>query len=198
MFNNAVAVEMYNLSETNFLPYSLWTLTTANAEALRTTVNYKMIVGDEDFTETSNERFRDHLISLGIDPQYEVVPGVEHLGGQYVEDGTGLRFLSDHFASVFRREGDYDRDGDTDAADFTAWRKAFGAALPNADGNQDGTVDGADYVLWRKLSEAAAGLGGETLSTSIPFAAAPEPASLALAIFNVFAASVARCKPRLY
>jgi hypothetical protein len=91
---------MYNLVESNFLPYSLWDLTTANATALRTTVNYKMIVGDADGQEGSNERFRDHLVSLNINPQYQVLPGVEHQGGQYLAEGSGLAFLDNHFATV--------------------------------------------------------------------------------------------------
>ena len=99
-FNNAVADEMYDLDEANFLPYSLWTLTGSSAEAIRTTVNYKMIVGDADPQEASNERFRDYLVSLGIDPHYQVLPGVAHVGGTYFADGSGVRFLGDHFASV--------------------------------------------------------------------------------------------------
>ena len=99
-FDHAVADEMYDLSEANFLPYSLWTLTAANAEALRTGVNYKMIVGDADPQEASNERFRDYLISLGIDPHYQVLPGVAHVGGTYFAEGSGVRFLGAHFTSV--------------------------------------------------------------------------------------------------
>ena len=99
-FNHAVAVEMYNDVEANWLAYSLWDLTTQNANAIRTTVNYKMIVGSDDPQQLSNERFRDHLLSLNIDPQYQVLPGVEHLAGQYLNEGSGLAFLNDHFANV--------------------------------------------------------------------------------------------------
>jgi S-formylglutathione hydrolase FrmB len=99
-FNNAVAVEMYDAVEANWLPYSLWDQTAANAEALRTRVNYKMIVGDADPQLQSNIRFRDYLLSLNIDPQFQILPGVEHQGGQYLAEGSGLRFLNDHFNSV--------------------------------------------------------------------------------------------------
>ena len=99
-FNHAVADEMYDLSEANFLPYSLWTLTGNNAETIRTSVNYKMIVGDADPQEASNERFRDYLISLNIDPHYQVLPGVAHMGGTYFAEGSGVRFLGDHFNSI--------------------------------------------------------------------------------------------------
>ena len=162
-FNNAVAVEMYNAVEANFLPYSLWDLTTANAAALRSDVNYKMIVGDADSQYQSNVRFRDHLQSLGIDPQFQVLPGVEHVGGAYLSEGSGVRFLSEHFASVFRREGDYDRDGDVDTNDYDAWKTAFGSMTQlAADGNEDGVVDAADYVVWRKALNTSVMLTNET------------------------------------
>jgi len=172
----SVASEMYNAVEANFLPYSLWDVTAANAAALRDTVNYKMIVGDADSQEQSNIRFRDNLISLGIDPQYQVLPGVEHLGGSYVSEGSGLRFLSAHFASNFQLAGDYDRDGDSDANDYAAWRAAFGSATQLAsDGNQNGIVDAADYLVWRnQVVGGVASIGGAVNS----LVAVPEPAAL--------------------
>jgi hypothetical protein len=59
-----------------------------------------MIVGDADGQEGSNERFRDHLLSLNINPHYQVLPGVQHEGGAYLAEGSGLAFLANHFASV--------------------------------------------------------------------------------------------------
>jgi enterochelin esterase-like enzyme len=198
--DHGVAVEMYNLVEANFRPYSLWDLTTANADLIRTGINYKMIVGDADFTETSNERFRDHLVSLGIDPHYQVLPGVEHLGGQYVAEGSGLRFLSDHFASVFRGEGDYDRDGDADTADYAAWTRNFGTPQPAADGNHDNSVDAADYVLWRKLNNPPTGAGGNApAATSVTLSAAiPEPAGSTGVVISILVLIVAYHPLRLY
>jgi enterochelin esterase-like enzyme len=99
-FNHAVAVEMYNDVEANWLPYSLWDLTASNATALRNTVDYKMIVGDEDPQMGSNVTFRNFLQGLNIDPQFQVLPGVEHLGGQYFQEGSALAFLVDHFNTV--------------------------------------------------------------------------------------------------
>jgi esterase/lipase superfamily enzyme len=99
-FNSATATGMYNNVEANFLPYSLWDLTDQNATAIRTTVDYKMIVGDADPQENSNERFRDHLLALNIDPHYQVLPGVVHLGDVYYQEGSGLNFLDNHFAQV--------------------------------------------------------------------------------------------------
>jgi S-formylglutathione hydrolase FrmB len=162
-----VAMEMYNGVEANFVPYSLWDQTAENAAALRTTVNYKMIVGDADGQLNSNTRFRDNLLSLQIEPHFQTLPGVEHLGGSYLTEGSGLRFLSAHFAANFQRSGDFDRDGDTDANDYTAWRSTFGSATAlAADGNQNGIVDAADYLVWRNRFNFA-----HAAST----AAAPEP-----------------------
>ena len=99
-FNGSVAASMYNNVEANFVPYSLWDQTGLHANELRTMVNYKMIVGDADGQQQSNQRFRDFLLSLNIDPHYQVLPGVAHLGDDYFEEGSGLEFLDDHFASV--------------------------------------------------------------------------------------------------
>jgi S-formylglutathione hydrolase FrmB len=152
-FNNAVAEEMYDGVQSNFTPYSLWDQTAANATTIKSDVNYKMIVGDADSQYQSNIRFRDNLVSLGIDPQFQVLPGVEHVGGSYLTEGSGLRFLSAHFASNFQQTGDYDRDGDADANDYAIWRAAFGSMTQlAADGNQNGVVDLSDYVLWRNHS----------------------------------------------
>jgi enterochelin esterase-like enzyme len=99
-FDSDTALAMYNNTESNFLPYSLWDLTTANATAIRTTINYKMLVGDADGQQNSNQRFRDHLLSLNIDPHYQVLPGIAHVQGDYFAEGSGLEFLDNHFASV--------------------------------------------------------------------------------------------------
>jgi hypothetical protein len=69
--------------------------------------------------------------------------------------------------------GDYDADGDVDAADYVVWRNAFGAATilygSGADGNGDGKVDAADYTVWRDNLGAGSGAGSQ--------AAAPEPST---------------------
>lgn len=49
--------------------------------------------------------------------------------------------------------GDYDADGDVDAADLVVWRNAFGTATilfgSGADGNYDGKIDASDFTVWR-------------------------------------------------
>ena len=50
--------------------------------------------------------------------------------------------------------GDYDVDGDIDAADYALWRTSYGQSVQypgnGADGNNNGVVDTADYVVWRE------------------------------------------------
>jgi hypothetical protein len=48
--------------------------------------------------------------------------------------------------------GDYNANGDVDAADYVIWRKTLGTNVPNgtgADGSGNGIVDQADYGVWR-------------------------------------------------
>ncbi len=81
--------------------------------------------------------------------------------------------------------GDYNNDRIVDAADYAAWRNAYGATGSNpADGNHDGVVDQADYLLWRLAVDAAENSGsgaGQRPSQVIPTAqAVPEPGALIL------------------
>ncbi|HEX6961345.1 MAG TPA: hypothetical protein VF175_05725 [Lacipirellula sp.] len=74
---------------------------------------------------------------------------------------------------------DFNRDGDVDAADLTAWGDGFGkAAGANfADGNADGDadVDGADFLVWQRQYGMGAG-------AAVAAAAVPEPAAWVMAL----------------
>jgi hypothetical protein len=64
--------------------------------------------------------------------------------------------------------GDYDANGEVDAADYTLWRRTLGSMTDfRADGTKDGVVDQADYALWR------AKFGQTSAAVSIASAAAP-------------------------
>ncbi len=73
--------------------------------------------------------------------------------------------------------GDYDRDGDIDASDYTVWRDTLGQSLAvgtGADGNADGFIGRADYEIW-KINF------GETAGSQVSMTASvPEPGSLLL------------------
>jgi S-formylglutathione hydrolase FrmB len=92
-----IALEMYNDVEANFLPYSIWDTTAANASKIATTVDYKMVCGSLDGQLANNETFANYLLSLGINPQFQILPGVAHGGSMYIQNGTGLAFLNQHF-----------------------------------------------------------------------------------------------------
>ncbi|MEM9186553.1 MAG: dockerin type I domain-containing protein [Planctomycetota bacterium] len=77
-------------------------------------------------------------------------------------------------------QGDYNFDGEVDAADYQLWRAQFGETAPQpvdigeADGNRDGRIDAADYTVWRdNLPTAPA--PAEAI-------AAPEPVGVAVAL----------------
>lgn len=103
-FNAAVADEMYDTVENNWRPYSLWDLSAQNASALAQ-MNYLMVVGDEDGLEQGNVRFRNYLNTLGVFPEFHILPGVPHAGGAYFNEGTVLQFLGDHFAASVPEPG---------------------------------------------------------------------------------------------
>jgi probable HAF family extracellular repeat protein len=81
--------------------------------------------------------------------------------------------------------GDFDDDGQVDAADLAVWQLGFGAmdAATHADGDADGDsdVDGADILVWQRQ------LGGGLPSVNSSVAV-PEPSTWALltALFATF------------
>lgn len=82
--------------------------------------------------------------------------------------GDATMYLQFRFALG---EGDYDRDGDVDTADYEYWRDSYGSTEDLlADGNNDGVVDAADYTIWRDAFSASV-----SLATTVP-----EPSSLLL------------------
>jgi hypothetical protein len=91
--------------------------------------------------------------------------------------------------------GDYDADGDIDAADYALWRSSYGLTVQfpgmGADGNNNGIVDTADYVVWRERfgSGQSSGAGAVNL--------VPEPASLCLALVVLQAIALATPRWRL-
>jgi hypothetical protein len=86
--------------------------------------------------------------------------------------------------------GDFDADGDVDAADYQVWRTAYGSETilhgSGADGNYDGKVNTADFTIWRN----SLGTGGDGGTGST----VPEPSSLALSVL----AGAALCQLRTF
>jgi hypothetical protein len=84
--------------------------------------------------------------------------------------------------------GDYNGNGQVDAADYTVWRNTLGSRTSlSADGDGDGLIDQGDYVVWKN------GYGNRTGSGSFTGSAIPEPASLVLFLAGLIAV---RWRPR--
>jgi hypothetical protein len=78
--------------------------------------------------------------------------------------------------------GDYNHNGEVDAADYTVWRNSLDESGPGlaADANNDLVVDHADYNIWRANFGATA-----ASTTAIYSATVPEPAAGILTVVVV-------------
>jgi FG-GAP-like repeat/Dockerin type I domain len=94
--------------------------------------------------------------------------------GSFLELGyaNGTLIAIERIAAL---SGDYNRDGEVDAADYVLWRDALGQSVANgagADGDGDGTVDQDDYTVWKTHFGATMAAGsGESSSVPEPNAA---------------------------
>ncbi|MBN1852376.1 MAG: hypothetical protein JW829_06615 [Pirellulales bacterium] len=97
----------------------------------------------------------------------------------WLDQHNQLSPISNHWGEL-AISGDFDSDGDVDAADLLAWRAGFGLAtdadLTDGDTNADGDVDGADFLVWQRHFDAS------SLDAESAVAAVPEPATMILLI----------------
>jgi hypothetical protein len=84
------------------------------------------------------------------------------------------------------RPGDYNRDGNTDAADYVLWRKVFESSTHTlADGSGDGVVDETDHGVWSEsYGSSPDTVGGAGAEVAAIFAVGLSSAS-ALAEANI-------------
>jgi hypothetical protein len=83
--------------------------------------------------------------------------------------------------------GDYNQNGDVDAADYVVWRDTFGANVSGgagADGNGNGIVDDADYMVWQAQFGLSANLSSAAAEGSAGNAV-PEPGGWVLLLLGV-------------
>jgi len=75
--------------------------------------------------------------------------------------------------------GDYNGNGEVDAADYTVWQDNFGSMINlAADGNGNGVVDAADYTIWQdNFGNTLAGSSNAASLTAIP-----EPSTLGVVL----------------
>jgi hypothetical protein len=95
-----------------------------------------------------------------------------------VQDETGVDFVKLELSVNPPSQGDFNRNGVVDVADYPLWREQFGTAVPpfsGADADGNGSVDGVDYEIWRSNF-------GDVLENSVanPAVSVPEPASALL------------------
>jgi CubicO group peptidase (beta-lactamase class C family) len=131
-------------------------------------------------------------ITLGDEAAFSFAfPTARYAAGDFDDDGyvsvtdangfiAALQYSgvpAEYVALVPEMPGDYNRDGNVDAADYTVWRDNFGRSvqLPNETFSL-GIVDGDDYAVWRSNFGQSLGVG----SGASP--AVPESSSLLLAL----------------
>jgi hypothetical protein len=89
--------------------------------------------------------------------------------------------------------GDYNGNGEVDAADYVVWRHSLGQAgsetnHPAADANHDFLVDAADYDLWRSHFGAPHNNDPETDGSLAAASTVPEPCGVLIATMAVIVA----------
>ena len=101
------------------------------------------------------------------------------VGGDFGGDPNASTVFPQHmdidYVRVWQRQtpgltGDYNSDGQVDAADYIVWRKSQGSSgigLP-ADGSGNGMVDEADYRLWRANYGASSAPAADRSAAQVP------------------------------
>lgn len=95
---------------------------------------------------------------------------------------------------TFNVPGDYNGDGEVDAADYTVWRNTLGsttnlAANGDDTGDSQGVIDEADYLVWKNNFGA-----GSAASVALAATPVPEPASIAALLLLAPWAAVYVCR----
>jgi hypothetical protein len=113
-----------------------------------------------------------HLVDENI---YMDLQFTDWVDGRTEGGGGGFTYLRAEPPEMPMTNGDYNNNGEVDAADYVLWRATLGqnVAMPGigADGNANGMIDDGDYAFWRAhFGEIVA--GGQAASV---LAAVPEP-----------------------
>jgi hypothetical protein len=103
-----------------------------------------------------------------------------------------MRFVIE--ADAIELPGDYNDDGEVDAADYIVWRKNVGTTIALANDAVRGTIGPTHYDQWQ-VNFGNAAISASTSSASISYGSAtvPEPSIMALIFAAVLSALVRRC-----
>ena len=118
------------------------------------------------------------------------------LGGTLTWDTSQL--YTTGVLSVTGMAGDYNDDGNVDAADYVVWRNSLGQGVTLPNDTTPGIVGPEDYTVWRVNFGASAGGSGAT--TGLPSSAnatVPEPATWAFSLSTLclLALGIGRRRP---
>ncbi len=144
----------------------------------------QMVVG-EVITYLADYRFVNHADDFVIDDWTTVelssLAGANSLQFRLASSDVGQfgmntpTYVAIDNLMLMTTPGDFNDDGQVDAADFTVWRDLLGTAVApfrGADADGNGLVDAADYAIWRS------GFGHSTATASVLAGSVPEPHSM--------------------
>jgi hypothetical protein len=122
--------------------------------------------------------------SAGFNPVITQLQFSSLFEASYTVSNVWVGTAADFFAAPSAAAGDFDGDGDVDAADYLVWRKSMGQTGHQlaADANGNGRIDDGDYDTWRENFGNIVSGGGPSQDV------VPEPSAIVLLLWPAFIA----------
>jgi beta-glucanase (GH16 family) len=138
-------------------------------------VSYKVFKNVGTQSDANWLDFKNIILNLAVGGDFDGDPNAST---------TFPQFMDVDYVRVWQKQtgliGDYNGDGNVNAADYTVWRDTLGQSaigLP-ADGSGNGTVDQSDYDKW----QANFGLTGAGAAATESLGTVPEPSTIVIAV----------------
>jgi hypothetical protein len=93
------------------------------------------------------------------------------------------------FLTTLSLDGDFQHDGDVDAADLAVWKANIGPNNAGGDADDDGDTDGDDFLIWQRNL-------GHDANGAAPVSSVPEPSAALLAVLAMASARAMRRRSR--